>query len=65
MAKVSMIQREIRREKMVKKYANKRAELKAIIKNPETPFEERIAAQEKLQQLIEVSRALLDSHLFY
>lgn len=51
MAKVSMIQREIRREKMVKKYANKRAELKAIIKNPETPFEERIAAQEKLQQL--------------
>lgn len=51
MAKVSMIQREIKREKTVKKYASKRAELKAIIKNPETGFEDRIAAQEKLQQL--------------
>ena len=31
MAKASMIQREIKRAKMVKKYASKRSELKAII----------------------------------
>ncbi len=51
MAKVCMIEREKKREKMVKKYAKKRAELKAIIKNPETGYEERMAAQEQLQKL--------------
>ncbi len=33
MAKTSMIQREIKRAKTVKKYAAKRAELKAIIED--------------------------------
>ena len=40
MAKVSMINREKRRAKLVAKYARKRAELKAIISNPDVGFEE-------------------------
>jgi len=51
MAKVSMKQRELKREKLVAKYAAKRAELKAVIRNPETPDEERWEAQQKLQKL--------------
>ena len=51
MAKMSMKERELKRVKMVKKYAAKRAELKAIIQNMEIPFEERMQAQVKLQKL--------------
>ncbi len=51
MAKVSMIQRERRRQKAIAKYAAKRAELRAIIKNPETDYDEKMAAVEKLQKL--------------
>jgi small subunit ribosomal protein S14 len=51
MAKVSMMQRELKREKLVKKYAAKRAELKAIINNQELEYEERMLAVEKLQKL--------------
>ena len=51
MAKVSMMQREVKREKLVAKYAAKRAELKAIVANPDTPFEEKMAAVEKLARL--------------
>ncbi|KPK39910.1 MAG: 30S ribosomal protein S14 [Gammaproteobacteria bacterium SG8_47] len=51
MAKTSMIEREKRRMKTVARYANKRAELKAIINDREAGFEERMAAQEKLQKL--------------
>ncbi|MFE8072950.1 30S ribosomal protein S14 [Marinobacteraceae bacterium S3BR75-40.1] len=51
MAKISMKQRELKREKTVAKYAAKRAELKAIIKNPELSEEERWDAQQKLQKL--------------
>jgi small subunit ribosomal protein S14 len=51
MAKVSMVERETKRAKTVKKYAMKRAELKAIIKSPESSYEDRIAAQEKLQKI--------------
>ena len=46
-----MIQREKRRAKAIARYAAKRAELKAIIKNPETDYEEKMAAVEKLQKL--------------
>jgi len=46
-----MIQRERRRAKAIARYAAKRAELKAIIKNPEVEYEERMAAVEKLQKL--------------
>lgn len=51
MAKVSMIEREKRRAKLVAKYADKRAELKAIIKDPESSMEDRMRAQERLQKL--------------
>jgi len=51
MAKVSMMQRELKREKLVAKYAAKRAELKAIISNEELDFEERMLAVDKLQKL--------------
>ncbi len=51
MAKKSMINRELKRAKVVKKYAKKRAELKAIIANPETTDDDRWEAQIKLQKL--------------
>ncbi|WP_097462389.1 30S ribosomal protein S14 [Mangrovitalea sediminis] len=51
MAKVSMKERELKRQKAVEKYAAKRAELKAIIKNPNSSDEDRWNAQMKLQAL--------------
>lgn len=51
MAKNSMIAREYKRTRTVKKYAAKRAELKAIIKSPNSSDEERFNAQLKLQAL--------------
>jgi len=50
MAKVSMLEREKKRNKAVEKYAKKRAELKAIIANPGTTEEDRWDAQIKLQK---------------
>lgn len=51
MAKVSMINREKRRAKLVKKYAAKRENLKAIVSNPDSSFEERQTAMFELQKL--------------
>jgi small subunit ribosomal protein S14 len=51
MAKVSMINREKKRAKLVRKYGRKRAELKAIIANPESGYEERERAMFALQKL--------------
>ncbi len=51
MAKVSMVQRELKRARLVKKYANKRAELRAIINSVDASFEEKMAAQKALQTL--------------
>ena len=51
MAKVSMVQRELKRAKLVQKFAAKRAELKALIANPATSDEDRWDAQQKLQKL--------------
>ena len=51
MAKVSMINREKRRTKLVKKYATRRAELKVLISNPDIGFEERQQAMFALQKL--------------
>ncbi|MCH8499996.1 MAG: 30S ribosomal protein S14 [Marinobacter sp.] len=51
MAKVSMKNREAKREQLVAKYAAKRAELKAIIKNPNSSDDDRWDAQVKLQKL--------------
>jgi len=51
MAKVSLIEREQKRRDTVKKYAAKRAELMAVIKDVKASPEDRRAAQEKLQGL--------------
>ncbi len=51
MAKVSMINREKKRTKLVGKFANKRTELKAIIADPEVGFEEKQQAMFSLQKL--------------
>jgi small subunit ribosomal protein S14 len=51
MAKKSMIAREVKREKLVRRYAAKRAELKKIIRNLNTSEEERAAAVAKLNSL--------------
>ena len=44
MAKVSAVQRDLKRRKLIKKHSTKRAELKAVIKNKEVGMEERFAA---------------------
>jgi small subunit ribosomal protein S14 len=51
MAKVSMINREKRRTKLVGKYVNKRANLKKIIADLEVGFEEKQQAMFALQKL--------------
>jgi len=51
MAKLSLINREAKRAKMVKKYAAKRAELKATIDNAKLSDEERMEARLALQKL--------------
>lgn len=51
MAKISMMEREKKRERLVKRHAAKRAELKALISNPETSPEERMKAVVQLQKL--------------
>lgn len=51
MAKVSMINREKRRTKLVGKYASKREGFKAIITNPEAGFDEKQQAMFALQKL--------------
>ncbi|MDF3920335.1 30S ribosomal protein S14 [Salinicola sp. LHM] len=51
MAKKSMIERELKRAKLVDKYAAKRAALKAVIYDVNASDEERFDAQLKLQQL--------------
>ena len=51
MAKTSAIQKNLKRIKLVKKYANKRAALKKIIKNKKLDLTERFAAQLKLNKL--------------
>ena len=51
MAKKSMVQRELKREKLVKRYAAKRAALKATIRNVNTSDEDRAVAQAKLNAM--------------
>ena len=51
MPKTSAIQKNEKRKKLSAKFAAKRAELKAILKNPATGDEEFFAAQKKLQKL--------------
>ena len=51
MAKTSMIQRENKRARLIKKYTAKRAELRAIVNSQDASFDEKMEAQKKLQML--------------
>jgi len=51
MAKVSMIMREKKRAKLVERDFEKREGLKAILKDPEASYEDKMEAQVKLQKL--------------
>ena len=51
MAKTSSVEKNEKRRKLAKKFASRRARLKAITKNQTLPMEERFAAQLKLAQL--------------
>ncbi len=51
MAKKSMVERELKRERLVQKFAAKRAELNEIVHDQERPMEERFKASLKLAKL--------------
>ena len=51
MAKTSMVNRDIKREKLAKKYAEKRAALKKIISSTTASYDEKAEAVIKLQKL--------------
>ena len=51
MAKKSMVNREVKRAKLVKLHASKRAALKAVINDQTKPIEERFKATSKLAQM--------------
>ena len=51
MAKTSSVEKNNRRKRLTKKFAGKRARLKAIAKNKTLPMEERFSAQLKMAQL--------------
>ena len=51
MAKKSMVERELKRERLVQKFAAKRAELNEVIHDQERPMEERFKASLKLAKL--------------
>jgi small subunit ribosomal protein S14 len=51
MAKTAVINRDLKRRKIVKKFAKRRAELQTIIDNSKISDEDRFAARQKLQQL--------------
>lgn len=51
MAKKSMINREAKRQKLAKKYADRRAELKKIISSESASYDEKMEAATKLQKL--------------
>lgn len=51
MAKVSMVEREKKRAKLVAQYAGRRAALKEIVKDESKPMEERFRASLKLASL--------------
>lgn len=51
MAKTSMVNRDIKRAKLIQKYAARRAELKAVVLSPTASYDEKMEAQTKLQKL--------------
>jgi small subunit ribosomal protein S14 len=51
MAKLALINRQLKREKLVAKYAKKRAALQSVIDNAKTSDDDKYAARQALQQL--------------
>ena len=51
MAKTSSVERNKKREKLAKQYANRRAKLKAIVMNQNVTLEERFEASMKMAEL--------------
>ncbi|AQS41259.1 MAG: 30S ribosomal protein S14 [Candidatus Tokpelaia hoelldobleri] len=51
MAKISAVEKNKRRERMVKKYANRRARLKAVVMDQSVSLEERFKASVQLAEL--------------
>jgi small subunit ribosomal protein S14 len=51
MAKTSMVERDLKRRALTKKYASRRANLKARAKDQSLPMEDRFQAQLKLAEL--------------
>ena len=51
MAKKAMVERDLKRRRLAEKYDAKREKLKAIIKDENTPAEEKFAASLKLAEL--------------
>jgi small subunit ribosomal protein S14 len=51
MAKKSMIARNVKRQKLVKRFAARRAELKKIIASPKSSDDEKHVASEKLKKM--------------
>ncbi|MGB3178449.1 MAG: 30S ribosomal protein S14 [Albidovulum sp.] len=58
MAKKSMVNREVKRAKLVKQHAAKRAALKAVIEDQSLPMEDRFKATMKLAKLPRNSSAV-------
>lgn len=57
MAKCSSVEKNNRREQLIKKYAKKRAELRAIIRDQNASIEEKFKAQFEMQKLPRDSNA--------
>jgi len=51
MAKKAMVERDLKRRRLAEKYEEKRAALKAIIRDENTPADEKFAASLKLAEL--------------
>ena len=51
MAKTSIIHRDIKRKKLIEKYAERRTELRKQLKDPTIPLREKLVLQEKLNRL--------------
>ncbi len=51
MAKKSQVLRDLKREKLIKKYAAKRAELRMLLGDPAVSIEEKFQVQEKFAKL--------------
>ena len=51
MAKKAMVERELKRQKLVNKFADQRANLKGIINNRDLPMDERFKANMELAKL--------------